>query len=284
MPTPQRGPQGYRLYSEHDIRILKWLKHEVDSGTSIGKAVENLDRLQKTGGDLVMDRENILINKLPSIKEIELGLFKALKEINQLEAEKILQQAFTLFPLEVVFGRIIQKNLVKIGNAWHRNEMPIAVEHFATQFFTSQLLSMAGSGGIPNQKGTIIAACAPGETHQIGLLMTVVLLRWRGWDVRYLGPDLSLQGLADALIPVNPRMILFSATMKEHAEQLNQLENTMRDFPDPKPIIVLGGQAFLDYCLSKNISAHYFHGNPEQNAGMIENILKSNNVHETIPC
>jgi MerR family transcriptional regulator, light-induced transcriptional regulator len=40
----------------------------------------------------------------------------------------------------------------------------------------------------------IVAACAPGEMHQIGLLMLVVMLRWRGWDVKYLGPDLPSTG------------------------------------------------------------------------------------------
>ena len=231
-----------------------------------------------------MDTENLLINHLPTIKETEICLFKALKEINQIEAENILHQAFTLFPLEDVFVDIIQENLVNIGNGWHRGEIPIAVEHFATQFFTLKLLGMAGSAGIPNQTGVIVAACAPGETHQIGLLMTVVLLRWRGWDVRYLGPDLSLQGLAEALIPVNPRMILFSATMKEHAKHLNHLEDTIRNLPDPKPEIVLGGQAFMDYCLSEKISAYYFKGTPEQTAGRIENLLKSNNENEILPC
>ncbi len=219
-PTPQRGQQGYRLYSEYDIRILKWLKNQVDSGISIGMAVENLDRLQITGSDPGMNPENLLVNHLPTIEETELCLFNALKEINQIEAEKILQEAFTLFPMEDVFVDIIQENLVNIGNAWHNGELPIAVEHFATQFFTSQLLRMAGSAGIPDQQGAIVAACAPGETHQLGLLMIVVLLCWRGWDVRYLGPDMPVNGLAEALFPVSPRLILLSATMPEPAKNL----------------------------------------------------------------
>ena len=275
MPTLQRGQQGYRLYSEYDIRILKWLKRQIDSGISIGAAVENLDRLQKNGSDPGMDLEHLQITQPPTIKETQLLLLDALKEINQIQAEKIMYQAFTLFRMEQVLDDIIQANLIEVGNAWHHGELPIAVEHFATQFFSSQLLAMAGSAGIPDQEGTIVAACAPGETHQVGLLMLVVLLRWCGWDVRYLGPDLSLQGLAEALSFVNPRMILFSATMPEPAKKLNNLEETFQNIPYPKPEIVLGGRAFLEYRLSEKIPAHYFQGTPEQIAGKIDNLLQS---------
>ncbi len=275
LPTPQRGRQGYRMYSEYDIRILKWLKSQLDSGMPIIKAVENLDRLQKNGSDPGLDPELLLLPHLPTPTELRLLLLNALQEINQIEGEKIMHQAFTLLPIEEVLVEIIQENLIEIGNAWHKGEMPITVEHFATQFFTSQLLIMAGSAGIPDQKGAIVAACAPGETHQVGLLMIVVLLRWRGWDVRYLGPDLSLQGMARALIPVNPRLILFSATMPEPANKLNDLVDTLENLPYPKPEIVLGGRAFSEYRLSEKIPGHYFQGSPGQIAGMIENLLKS---------
>ena len=38
-------------------------------------------------------------------------------------------------------------------------------------------------------RGTAVLACAPGEQHEIGLLMLAVLLRADGWQVAYLGAD-----------------------------------------------------------------------------------------------
>ena len=42
----------------------------------------------------------------------------------------------------------------------------------------------------------MLAACAPGERHEIGLLILVLLLRRRGVQAEYLGADLPLADLA----------------------------------------------------------------------------------------
>ena len=49
LPSPQRGDQGYRLYSEYDVRTLRWLKHQNDLGMSIGQAVKYLNELKDSG-------------------------------------------------------------------------------------------------------------------------------------------------------------------------------------------------------------------------------------------
>ena len=38
---PKRSEGNYRLYSEQDVAILRWLKYQVDAGTSISKAVQS---------------------------------------------------------------------------------------------------------------------------------------------------------------------------------------------------------------------------------------------------
>src|SRR5512133_2526001 len=40
--NPHRGDNRYRLYSERDVAILRWLKNRVDSGISISNAVSEL--------------------------------------------------------------------------------------------------------------------------------------------------------------------------------------------------------------------------------------------------
>jgi len=40
LPSPLRGDQGYRLYSEYDLRTLRWLINQVEAGLSIGRAAQ----------------------------------------------------------------------------------------------------------------------------------------------------------------------------------------------------------------------------------------------------
>jgi MerR family transcriptional regulator, light-induced transcriptional regulator len=43
--TPHRADNRYRLYSERDVAILRWLKSRVDGGISISNAVSELRSL-----------------------------------------------------------------------------------------------------------------------------------------------------------------------------------------------------------------------------------------------
>jgi DNA-binding transcriptional MerR regulator len=51
LPTPQRGEQGYRLYSDYDVQTLRWLKTQTDTGWSISRAAEYLNELRSSGDD-----------------------------------------------------------------------------------------------------------------------------------------------------------------------------------------------------------------------------------------
>src|SRR5512141_1829311 len=51
LPVPRRGEQGYRLYSDYDLRTLRWIKSQVDNGLNISRVVEYLNELRATGKD-----------------------------------------------------------------------------------------------------------------------------------------------------------------------------------------------------------------------------------------
>ena len=73
--------------------------------------------------------------------------------------------------------------------------MTTAEEHLVSEAVRSRLghlLADAG-GGV---HGVAVLACAPGERHELGLMMATIALRRDGWKVVYLGADAPL---ADAL-------------------------------------------------------------------------------------
>src|SRR5512133_2525954 len=45
--APRRSGGNYRLYSERDIAILRWLQAQLDAGLSIRRAVALLERLRE---------------------------------------------------------------------------------------------------------------------------------------------------------------------------------------------------------------------------------------------
>jgi len=184
-----------------------------------------------------------------------------------------MRRAFALYSVDQVLLEIVRPTLVTLGEAWHLGELPIAVEHYATQFCMQHLMGMLAAAAPPSRPGTIVAACAPGEMHQIGLLMLVVMMRWRGWDVKYLGPDLPLNRLAEALLPIHPQILMFSANRVETAANLAELPGFLSLFPTPNPVVVLGGQAFLQTRLPDDVSAVYLNDSPAETVHHIEEMM-----------
>lgn len=276
IPKPHRGEQGYRFYSEYDLKTLLWIKKQMESGLSISRAVDGLQRLRSLGKDPVMDDRSHPPEPALSLQALNENLYEALLRIDDQSAAEVMRQAFALYLVDQVLVEIVKPTLVRIGEAWHQGEIPIATEHFATQFFMQHLMSMLSAAAPPSRRGRIVAAGAPGEMHQIGLLMLVVMLRWRGWDVVYLGPDLKLDGMAEAFIPLQPWLLLFTSTLGNPQTFLGEVTKLVEKFPDPQPFVLLGGAAWKDYPLPPEIPAKILDVSPLEAVGWIERWMNEN--------
>ena len=243
LPSPERGGQGYRLYSEHDLQTLRWLKTQIDAGMNIGQAARKLSQLRDFGMDPT-SREVSPLDKPLSLENLRQSLKRSLLSLNDQSANDTLRQAFSLYPTDQVFSQLIDPIMQEVGESWHRNELPVAVEHYISHFFQEHLIGLLAVAPQPFRSGVIVAGCLPGEFHQIGLLMVVVLLRMRGWNVVYLGANLSLERLEELLIPIRARLVLFSATMPDPVETVKDLPALINRMPEPIPMVILGGKAF----------------------------------------
>ena len=248
-PEPQRTDSGYRLFSEYDIAALNWLQQQKDLGLSIGQAIKLLTQKIENGADPLvpgMVQRAVFEEGLSDIKEVRRELVKALLQLDDIRAHDLMQTAFGMFTLDRILTELIQPVMVEIGELWHSGEISIATEHFASHQCRAFLISIYEQTLSEPVKGSIVAACAPGEQHELGLLTLSVMLRARGWAVTYLGANISFERFAETIGKVRPQLLLFSATTRGSAEGLIELFKVLDELPEPKPIIGLGGQAFID--------------------------------------
>jgi MerR family transcriptional regulator, light-induced transcriptional regulator len=89
-------------------------------------------------------------------------------------------------------------------------------------------------GGV---RGVAVLACAPGERHELGLLMLGVLLRADGWQVAYLGTDTPVAGALELAERLSAQVLGLSVTMPERLEALHGLA------PPRGTRLVVGGAA-----------------------------------------
>ena len=109
-----------------------------------------------------------------------------------------------MYPVEEVCLGVIAPTLVEIGERWHRGEISVATEHFATSFVRRKLFALFNVYETGRGPRLVFAGCAPDEWHEVGLLMLSLFLVRHGIRLSYLGPNLSADGLHETLGTIGP--------------------------------------------------------------------------------
>ena len=240
-PTPGRLPGNQRLYSDRDLAALRWLKRRTQERMAISHAIRLLlDRLGQgpapaappTGG------------RRPAALTDELE--RALAAFDTPRASAVLTEAFALYPIEVVCQKVLAPMLVQVGERWHRGELSVAAEHFATAFVRRKLFALIDVHETGRGRALVFTACASDEWHEVGILMVSLFLVRRGFRVAYLGPSLTTAGLAETLQGQRPDLLCVSATAEESAARLPELVEVVESVPPPRVVFAYGGRVFAD--------------------------------------
>jgi methanogenic corrinoid protein MtbC1 len=218
------------------VSALVWLRERIAEGLTISSALTLLreQRTQPARPNLATPRG------LPSLaNELE----RALLEFDASGAGSLLSEAFALHPFEAVCLEVMQTALIAIGQGWHDGRVETAQEHFATAFIRQRLVTIMAAVAPTSAARLAVAACAPGEWHELGLLLVSIFLARRGWRLIYLGANLPADSLAASLERLRPQALVLSATSDETVAALVEVAATIKKLPAP-PLIGFGGQPF----------------------------------------
>lgn len=244
---PERLDNNYRLYSDRDIQIVRWITHRLDDGLSISNAVREYRGLRGEGIwpdalPTVMVPEPTMIPKYPPNDYSE-QLFNALTTRDEAKAKEIVDVIQSMFDLKTIFFEIFSPMLYEIGEAWYRGEIRIATEHYASAFIRGILLNLLQAFPVYSAAPTILVGCAPEEFHEIASLMLSVLLRREGYQVEFLGANLPVDDLVLYASDVAPDMIILSASFEHSARPLLKMQSKLNNLPN-QPKLGFGGRYF----------------------------------------
>ncbi len=247
---PGRADNSYRLYSERDIIVIRWLKERVDSGMSISQAIalfRHLDEERNGTGpqeNFLREEDNTAFHDMQTTK---MSLLKAFKALDESTAENLVASMLAIYPVEQVCAKLIAPTLWDIGLLWEQGKISVSVEHFASAFFRgilTNLFHVARDTGIGL---LVIVCCAPGEAHELAPLMLALLLRRAGMHVVYLGQSIQISGLLDTIRELNTSLICVSLTLPSYLDALIELGHQVQELPEPRPLFAFGGHAFEEH-------------------------------------
>ena len=137
-------------------------------------------------------------------------LREALDAMDADAAHAILDGLLASFTLETVLSDVLLPYLHELGERWRTGEATVAQEHFASNLLRARLLALA-RGWERGEGRTALLACAPGEQHDLPLIIFGLALRGRGWRIVFLGADTPAASIADTAERLSAALIVVTS-------------------------------------------------------------------------
>ncbi len=235
IPEPKRDSKGYRLYSQRDIAVTRWLHERVQEGVGISRAVNLLKIMGKSDAVVVppvtFDFESLRVR-----------LLDAIRHMDEAAVGRVIAEGLMVAPVEEVGMRLLQPALYEVGEQWASGKLSVTTEHVSSNLIRSHIAQLARISPPAIRSETIFVACAPGEFHDIGALMLALFLRRRGFHVVYGGADIEPESFVSDVLRFKPEVVCLSASSPQAAQRLREIFADLRK--SYTGLLAFGGRAF----------------------------------------
>lgn len=209
-PVPRRDERGDRLYDADQLSRLRLIRRLLDAGHRPGRVV-GLPReaLEALAASAVV-RGVVLLKRSPDDGgapsdpvEDELAPWMAwLRHDQTLRLREALRESVRTRGLAQTVEAVVAPLCVAVGHAWLRGEIGVYQEHLFTEAVQATLREAIARTDEANPAGPkpprVLLTTAPGEQHQLGLLMAECFLALEGCDRLPLGVCTPVAEIIDA--------------------------------------------------------------------------------------
>jgi MerR family transcriptional regulator, light-induced transcriptional regulator len=215
---PLRSPGGFRLYSEADESRIRRMQAHLARGLSAAEAARAV-LTEDSRASVAAAQPNEPRLAASTTQELSAALAEALDAFDEPRAHAVLDRLLSDLSLTTVLRDVVVPYLHDLGARWQHGTASVAQEHFASNVIRGRLAGLArgwGSGSGPRA----ILACAPGELHDMALMVCGIVLNRNGWRIDFLGSSTPIEELERAIDARNPDLVILAATVPEGFEPL----------------------------------------------------------------
>lgn len=160
-------------------------------------------------------------------------------------AERLVAAADDGVPLRTLYLDVIEPAQHEVGRLWQTGQVSVAQEHFcsvAAQYVLGHLHARAVR--TPRRGRRLVAACVPGEMHDIGLRMVADLLEAEGWDTLCIGANTPSGSLAALVDEWRPDVLALSVSLTPNLPGLTEVLTRLRAAEETRALpVMVGGYA-----------------------------------------
>jgi len=158
--------------------------------------------------------------------------------------DKVLDHCIIRYGIEETYENIMYPLLNRIGLMWSCDEIPPAQEHFISNLVRQKLLVAIDALPFPKTEDeTWLLFLPEDELHETGLLFANYLIRKSGRRTVYLGGNLPMQSLQQALKNVRPSHLLLFFVMNDLQENRQAYLDELKKLCPRETILLCGDQS-----------------------------------------
>ena len=237
IPAPSRTKSAYRLYSEHDLEVIKRLRNLIDQGTApaeaaalIQKAEAALEAVPVAPGEDAFDQARARI-------------VAAVTRFDPTGLEQAIQWATTLGSASAVFSRALGPAMREVGDKWHEGEVSVAQEHLASELLGRTCRQLLRLVQPEDAERMALLACFADETHALPLYgVAFHLVQW-GFGTLVLGARTPPEALGHAVKVLEPALVGLSVSVAPAPEAARKLVDAYAKAVGEVPWVVGGAGA-----------------------------------------
>ena len=230
---PHRTAKGHRLYTQGDIDLIQEVVDLLGTGVSIGQVKGQVGRgraapAADTAGDAWQTYQQRMI--------------RAIERFDEPGLEAAYSEALALYPVDVVTERLVNPLLRALGERWLGRRGGIAEEHFFATYLRNKLGARLHHLASQRARTRLLAACLPGEHHELGLLLFCLAAANHGFGFVILGADTPLDEVIHAQQQARCDGVVLSGAVDPTPTTLAELGTLVREAGVP---VLVGGQVAI---------------------------------------
>ena len=206
LPDPGRTDSAHRLYSEHDIAMVRRVRELCDEGMSASQAA-------KTVLDEAASWTESPANAADPFAGVREALVRAVFAFDPAQVDSAIRHAMVLGPATGITDKVFVPAMREIGDAWHAGELSVAQEHMATQKLNDAVAGMLSLIAPTDADRTVAIACFEDEEHTFPSASLALHLASWGHRVVRLGARTPPTAVRDLVEHVEPDLVCLSVTI-----------------------------------------------------------------------
>jgi len=227
---PVRTESGHRLYTRDDIDTIHRIVALLDKGVAISQVRHALVAHVATPA---------ITERADPWDKTRAQMITAISQFDEERIEELYNEIHALYPADLVLRKVLLPLLVELGTRWESAEGSVAEEHFFGMYLRNKLGARFHHRHRHTSGPKLLAACLPGEQHEIGLLLFALAANDAGFRLVLLGADMPLDELPHAARRARCDAIVLSGSIEPKPELLTDVLPTLMAAVDV-PVFVGG--------------------------------------------